>query len=86
MMYIFKISQDKQCGYDTYSDAIVVAETMDEAANIHPGGGKIESCGEEDIWCSCSWCHDPKDVIVRLVGMAYDDQKKGVLCASFHAG
>lgn len=42
MLYIFKISQTACDGYDTFSDAIVVAETAADATRIHPAHGRYE--------------------------------------------
>lgn len=35
-MKIYLISQDINNGYDTYSDAVVIAENEEEAKRIHP--------------------------------------------------
>jgi len=38
MLYLWKISQSVNDGYDTYDSAVVVAECEEEARMIHPGG------------------------------------------------
>ena len=37
-MKLWKISQQKATGYDTYSDAVVAAQSADDARKMHPGG------------------------------------------------
>lgn len=78
---LFKISQDVNTDYDTYSDAIVCAKNEKEAQGIHPlrseWDGKIR---ELDVWCAI------EDVKVEYIGKAKKGLKKGVICASFHAG
>ena len=38
-MKLYKISQDTNTGYDTFRSAVVVANSAEEAQNIHPAGG-----------------------------------------------
>jgi len=35
-MKIYRISQDVNTGYDTYSDAVVIAKTVEDAKGMHP--------------------------------------------------
>ena len=42
MLRIFKISQTACSGYDTFSDAIVVAASAADAVLIHPAHGRYE--------------------------------------------
>lgn len=77
-MKLWLISQEVNNDYDTYSDAVVCAETKEEARNIHPSG--CELVDDNYSWCS------PKDVKVSYIGTAKEGTKKGVICASFHAG
>lgn len=37
-MKLYKVSQNVNNGYDTYSDMIVCAETAEDAKRIHPSG------------------------------------------------
>jgi hypothetical protein len=100
MPNIYCISQDVNNGYDTYSHAVVVAESEDEARAIHPGNesGPGDVFVRRGVWCyrhvdrtfreyyNTSWSL-PADVRVELVGVAGEGLKSGtVLCASFHAG
>ena len=81
-MKLFLISQDENTSYDTYSDAIVAADTEDEARKIHPGG----EYGNWDSPYGNDWCSSPKSVSVKYIGEAADDVESGVICASYHAG
>lgn len=85
-MKLWHISQQKNNDYDTYSDAVVAADTESEAAMIHPGGdGNIELFPEEGFE-DRAWTNDVYDVSVEYIGEAKIGTKKGVICASFHAG
>lgn len=101
-MMIWKISQDVNRGYDTYSDAVVIAADPEAARRTHPDGRSRWDDGEE-TWLS-HWTDNAgsvklqpdelavgewshiKDVKVELVGVATGEAKLGVICASFHAG
>ena len=77
VLKIWSISQNVNNSYDTYDNAVVCAETEDDAKRINPSG-------EWDDW-NMSWC-DIKDVKVELIGIAIEGSKKGIICASFNAG
>ena len=81
-MKLFKISQEVNNDYDTYSDAIVCAKDKNEAKAIHPNGYDtvtLETIGY-DTWCDLS------HVKVEYIGVAKRGIKKGMICQSFHAG
>jgi len=101
MLFLWKISQEVNNDYDTYSSAVVVASDPESAKRVHPS---VDSrTGEEwyyyneekEGWCSTnddeyaggnSWTN-PKNVIVTCIGQAAEDLPVGeVVCASFHAG
>ena len=91
-MNLYKISQSVNNCYDTFSDAIVAAETADEARYIHPQGYEHQR-GEWAAKLKDTWYEDecddwaaPGDVRVSLVGVAEGEIPKGVILASFHAG
>lgn len=82
-MKLWLISQNQNNDYDTYSDAVVAAETAEEAAKIHPGGPSGKWSG------ACrygTWVDKPSEVEVLYIGDAAPGTKVGVICASFHAG
>lgn len=92
-MLIFRISQTSNREYDTYSSAIVVASSEEEARMTHPQGDLVWN-HEIGSWCydddttvaswSVSWVN-PEQVEVELIGVAHQPGKR-ILCASFHAG
>ena len=79
-MLIWKISQDVNNDYDTYSAAVVIAATEDAARRMHPRGTLVEDADLLYEWAS------PDDVKVELIGVATGDAKPGVVTASYHAG
>ena len=101
---IFKISQNVNTEYDTFSDAIVIAESEEDAKRIHPYlksfkdifydeekkqfwskySGKEETYLFENTYGT--WTNDLTKIKVELIGIADNKLKKGVVCASFHAG
>lgn len=80
-MNLYLITQTVCNGYDTYDAAIVAANTKEQAANMHPNGKDIVASRS-----SRTWAGTPTDVEVRLIGVAVDGTKAGVICASFRAG
>lgn len=77
-MNLYRISQDKNCGYDTYDSAVVAASSEEEAKSIHPGG--------DDSWSSnYTWC-DASHVEVELIGTTDKFEAGTVVIASFNAG
>lgn len=79
-MKLYLISQNVNTGYDTYSDAVVCANSEQEARLIHPDGYSKVKADSYDPWC------DASDVKVEYIGEADKSIKEGVICASFHAG
>jgi hypothetical protein len=94
-MYIYHISQTDVRGYDTYSDVVVAADSVEEAAKIHPceeWNSKTRKFQvqyiplDDNNYHTEGWTNNPANVTVRLLGTATDNIRKGVICASFHAG
>lgn len=83
-MNLYRISQTQNEGYDTYDQAVVAAETEEDAKNIIPS---IDgwSPGWSRAW-DYGWCTGPEHVTVQLIGVATDSVEAGVVVASFHAG
>lgn len=79
-MEIYLLEQDLNNGYDTYDSVVVIAENEDEARKIHPGGEY-----EQDFY---DWVqfNQIDQIKVTHIGTATEEQKKGVLLASFNAG
>ena len=89
MLYLFHISQNVNNNYDTYSDAIVVSDTIENAKLIHPDGNTFKATEMRNgkyLWSS--WCYDLTEVECELIGQLTNEKFKAgdVVCASFHAG
>ena len=100
-MELFKISQNVNNGYDTYSSAIVCAKDKNEAQHsclcgyhkfhhnklwFQYSDGHEDSDGHEEEEECCSGWASAKNVKVEYIGEAKKGLEKGVVCASFHAG
>lgn len=94
--FIYKIYQNDVQGYDTYSDAIVVASTILEAKCLHPNEDHKYSIIEKK-WISelnphqnyipDTWTLDIDKISVELIGEADTKYTKPcVILSSFHAG
>lgn len=79
-MKLYLISQSRNCSYDSYDSAVVIAANEDDARNTNPGFGPIKWGDRYNGWCA-----RPEDVKVRYLGESCDD-KPGVVCASYNAG
>jgi hypothetical protein len=77
-MNIYLLSQTDNDGYDTYSDCVVSAKSEDAARLISPSGDF------GGTWQS--WADSPQSVVVKLIGVAVDGTKPGIILSSFHAG
>lgn len=99
-MKLFKISQNVNNEYDTYSDAVVCAKDEKEAVRIHPSDSMaVDKDGDfgyaagsggranfEKAGNYQDWASNIKDVKVEYIGEAKKGLKERVICASFHAG
>jgi hypothetical protein len=95
-MKLFKISQTVNTGYDTYSDAVVVAPDVYVAASIHPNsmskyfkGWPVTQAQRDDpsFYDRGEWADTPDEIKVEYLGVASKNLSQGaVICASFHAG
>ena len=95
MLYLWKISQSVNDGYDTYDSAVVVAECEEEARMIHPGGDAYNGPGSGPWWKEeplvrsySSWADTLEQVTaVKLVSIHTPDYPAGtIVVASFNAG
>lgn len=85
-MNLYKIEQDVNTAYDTYSDAVVAAESEEEARAMHPENGEPwDDKKEPPIYPYGSWTQKNNVKVVKI-GVANEGFRKGVVCASFHAG
>ena len=82
-------------GYDSFSDFVCVAKSEEDARSTHPYNNprnsewcavaqkEWESGVDKDSWIAFSKRDKLK---VVLLGKADKNLKRGVVCASFHAG
>jgi len=86
--FLYHISRAGQCGYDEYSDAVVIATSEAEARSIHPQEEHYVFKTEEwDGSGTMTWV-EASSVIVEEIGVftgVYSKEKR-VICASFRAG
>lgn len=80
-MKLFKLSQTVNNDWDTFDSCIVCAENEEDAKSIHPDG-------DSDILTEggYSWTNSFADITCAEIGVANEDQKRGVICSSFNAG
>ena len=83
-MKLWLISQTVNNGWDTYSDAVVAAETEEDARCIHPAGPPYTVTIEEEECYGC-WA-EFDDIAARHIGDAVEGTEAGVICASYHSG
>ena len=78
-LYLIHRKDRDSGGWDTYSEAVVCANSADEARTMHPcdGDGRYRDDSE---WISA------KDVQVKYLGEAKEGSCAKVVCASFNAG
>lgn len=81
-MKIYLISVVSDYEWDFYDSAVVCAESEEKARLIHPGR-RARWSGKNDN--DFNWARS-NDVDVKLIGVAENSIKKGVICASFNAG
>ena len=84
-MNLYKLTQNENTGYDTFSCIIVCAESETKARLIHPYG-ESDAWKEDELWKDSAWASSPQNVNVTLIGKAVKDLKAGIICRSFHAG
>lgn len=93
-MKLWLIYQDRNDGYDTYSSAVVVAETEDAARAVHPGGDDWRWHPATGKWVARhgsgygddTWTN-PESVGAVCIGTAKENMTPGrAVCSSFNAG
>lgn len=81
-MNLYLISQDHNDGYDVFDEAVVAAESAEEARNTHPFKGSNWD-GKDEILPTWS----PAELVkVEMIGVAKEHTDAGVICASFKGG
>lgn len=90
-MNIYLVQQDIVTGYDTYDSFVCVAESEQEAREMHPSdfeGLPNQDSWKEDFIFGSLWVEfkDIDKVKVTSIGVAHSWQQKGIIIASFNAG
>ena len=87
-MNLYLITQSENDEYDTYDSAVVVADSAEEAVNIHPDDGGDEAVARRSDYWRCSvWASKPENVTAKFIGVADEELEGGtVVLASFNAG
>jgi hypothetical protein len=80
-MRLYLLSQDEFNDYDTYDAIIVCAENIEDAKSISPSGGKFIE-GDR----SSGWATKKENIKCEEIGIAFENQKRGIILASFNAG
>lgn len=90
-MNIYKLENFTVTGYNTYDNCIVVANSEEEARQIHPAYSDAHWSECNYIWLhegwqlSKTWCK-PADVVVKLIGVTDLYDKPTIILSSFNAG
>lgn len=81
-MKIYLIERTDQAGYDEIESFVCVAESEDDAISAYPSGDF--SVFHKTKW-SGEWI-EKSHLKITDMGIAHDDQKRGVILASYNAG
>jgi len=98
-MNLYLISQEVNTDWDTFSSAVVIAESEEEARKIHPCGITLEQRVKEAVnkdlvkkWFYDNWT-TPDNVTAIFLGVYTGEQLKltevfdnKIICANFNAG
>ena len=77
-MKLYFLSQNDNNGYDTYVSAVVCAENETDAKSISPDG---EPFIENNPFSA--WAIKASAISCKEIGIANEEQKRGVVIASF---
>lgn len=87
MNKLYLLTQEEKNGYDTYDSVVVCAANEEEAKTIHPNEDEpklTDTPNDESFFLTWATC--TKNVHAEEIGIAHDNQKIGVILASFNAG
>ena len=80
-MKLYLLEQNDNNDYDTYDSCLVCAKNEYDAITIDPYGKEFK---ENDRYGS--WALSKDAITCQEIGEANDNQKRGVIIASFNAG
>ena len=81
-MKIYLVWQVDNNGYDTYDSCVVCAENEDDAKTITPD----DEIYTEPVGPYTNWALKKESIFCREIGVANENQERGVILASFNAG
>ncbi len=94
IVYLWRLSQDAESGYDTYDSCVVAALDEASAKRIHPSfyGGTFDEA--QETWVDSDgeprshgdWALSPDQVTAVCIGATTTEELGTVICASFNAG
>ena len=82
-MKLYLLSQDDNNDWDTYDSCVVCAESEYDAKTIVPNGAVFKEGFYN--YGSC-WVSNLSSIKCEEIGIANENQKRGVICASYNAG
>lgn len=80
-MKLYLLSQNDNNDWDTFDSCLVCAESPEDALTIDPSGRPFK---EDENYSS--WAKKKSSITCREIGIANEDQKRGVIISSFNAG
>ena len=81
-MKIYLLTQNDNNDYDTYDSCIVCAENETDAKTIHPDGRAYKEPNSQ--WSD--WALKETSIFCKEIGIANEEQVRGVILGSFNAG
>ncbi len=88
-MNIYLVERKDCTDYDQYDSFVIIAENAEIAKNTNPEG-KLYNINENkdnyyDRW-ERTWCRNPNETKITLLGIADKNIKSGIIHKSFRAG
>jgi len=86
MTKIYKLSRADECLHSRYISAVVVADSPEHAASIHPSGrdaGWVEDSARRSADEDPLWVRSQAEVIVEELGEASPSVRMGVVVSDF---
>lgn len=84
-MNIYLVSRTDDWSYEDYVSFVCIANGAEEAQQLHPDGGSLThyptNIERGEYGC---WPRDIKLIDVKLIGVANNDQQKGIVLSSFN--
>lgn len=79
-IYLLSQSEGGDVEYDTYDACVVCAENEEDAKSITPFGSEFNELDPSSLWAQSK-----SSVSCKELGQANDNQKRGVVLASYNA-